>query len=378
MVDQHGKADVSAEIKRLRAEIERHNVLYYELNNPVLSDFEYDQLVNKLRSLEETLGENVLGESPLSMVGSDLGKTLKVIPHRQRMYSLDNAYSIEELKSFLDKIALSHGGFPEVTLEHKIDGFGINLYYDQGKFQYATTRGDGFEGEDVSINVLTISDFPEHISCPDPIEIRGEIYISNEDFLSINELRRERFEPAFANPRNAAAGSIKLKNVEEVKKRHLKALFYTIGYHEDLPLQTQSELLQYLKEMGFTVSDSYGTARSFDEIVEYCNKWEEKRHTLPYEIDGIVIKINHQQLQTTLGYTNKSPKWAIAYKFKPEIKETVVLDVQFQVGRTGAITPVAYLEPVYISGSTVSRCTLHNQDEIERLDLCIGDTVKII
>ena len=370
--------ELKREIQRLRAEIERHNLLYYELANPSISDFEYDQLARQLKELEALMEADERGESPLDKVGSDLGPGAETIPHLQRMYSLDNSYSTEELEQWCAKLASELGFFPTLTAELKIDGFSINLYYENGELGHATTRGDGITGEVVTPNILNLSSIPKKIAHLSPIEILGEIYIPVADFLKLNEERQANEEKAFANPRNAAAGSIKLKNPEEAKKRHLNAIFYSVGHSPDLPLQKQSELLAWLAEQGFPTSGQFRVCASYNEVREFCDQWENERYSLPYEIDGVVVKVDDLALQKRLGYTAKSPKWAVAFKFKPEEKETRLLEVQYQVGRTGAVTPVAILEPVYISGSTVSRATLHNEDEIKRLDLHLNDTVRII
>ncbi len=370
--------ELLAEISKLRQEIEKHDMLYYELANPLLTDYEYDQLVTRLKHLETLLPPSAKDCIPSPKVGSDLSSGAKVKAHIQRMYSLDNAYSLEELRAYLQKLASDIGSFPETHLEHKIDGFSINLFYDKGNLIYATTRGDGFEGEDVTTNIRTLSQIPSHIEFQKAIEIRGEVYIPLQEFLELNETRRQNDDKIFANPRNAAAGSIKLKNPEEVKTRSLRALFYSIGYCEKLLVETQADLISFLTDMGFPTSPDSIVALDFTAIEQYCRYWEEHRYAIAYDIDGIVVKANSIAIQQSLGFTNKSPKWAIAYKFKPEVKETKLLEVQYQVGRTGAITPVASLDPVYISGSTVSRCTLHNEEEIKRLDLHIGDTVKVI
>ena len=370
--------ELKREIQRLRAEIERHNLLYYELANPSISDFEYDQLARQLKELEALMEADERGESPLDKVGSDLGPGAETIPHLQRMYSLDNSYSTEELEQWCAKLASELGFFPTLTAELKIDGFSINLYYENGELGHATTRGDGITGEVVTPNILNLSSIPKKIAHLSPIEILGEIYIPVADFLKLNEERQANEEKAFANPRNAAAGSIKLKNPEEAKKRHLNAIFYSIGHSPDLPLQRQSELLAWLADQGFPTSGQFRVCASYNEVREFCDHWENERYSLPYEIDGVVVKVDDLALQKRLGYTAKSPKWAVAFKFKPEEKETRLLEVQYQVGRTGAVTPVAILEPVYISGSTVSRATLHNEDEIKRLDLHLNDIVRII
>ncbi|HQK28646.1 MAG TPA: NAD-dependent DNA ligase LigA [Candidatus Syntrophosphaera sp.] len=370
--------ELKREIQRLRAEIERHNLLYYELANPSISDFEYDQLARQLKELEALMEADERGESPLDKVGSDLRPGAETIPHLQRMYSLDNSYSTEELEQWCAKLASELGFFPTLTAELKIDGFSINLYYENGELGHATTRGDGITGEVVTPNILNLSSIPKKIAHLSPIEILGEIYIPVADFLKLNEERQANEEKAFANPRNAAAGSIKLKNPEEAKKRHLNAIFYSIGHSPDLPLQRQSELLAWLADQGFPTSGQFRVCASYNEVREFCDHWENERYSLPYEIDGVVVKVDDLALQKRLGYTAKSPKWAVAFKFKPEEKETRLLEVQYQVGRTGAVTPVAILEPVYISGSTVSRATLHNEDEIKRLDLHLNDIVRII
>ncbi|MDD2332164.1 MAG: NAD-dependent DNA ligase LigA [Candidatus Cloacimonetes bacterium] len=366
------------EVKRLRAEIDKHNLLYYELNNPILSDYEYDLLVKQLEELELKLGIGEQNNSPLMKVGSDLGSGGKTIPHKLRMFSLDNAYSMEETSSFINKIAQSIGYRPEFCLEYKIDGFSLNLFYDKGLLRYATTRGDGVQGEDITSNVMILPDIPHKIHHQEAIEIRGEIYISKDDFRTLNDERLKNGEKLFSNPRNAAAGSIKLKDPQQVKERSLKAILYAIGYSETMISSTQSGILSFLQAQGFPTSRDYVILSDIDKITDHCITSIDRHGLLPYEVDGIVIKINDLSLQQELGWTSKSPKWAIAFKFPPEIKETTLLDVQFQIGRTGAITPVAILEPVHISGSIVSRCTLHNEDEIGRLDIHYRDTVRII
>jgi DNA ligase (NAD+) len=372
------KEKIKKEIAELRKQIERHNILYYEFANPAVSDYEYDQLVNRLKELVTQYPDLIDEDLPIRKVGSDLSPSSKTIPHKHRMYSLDNAYSLEEVEDFLAKITKETGSFQTVTLEHKIDGFSINLYYEDGLLKYATTRGDGFEGEVVTENVATIKSIPDKIEYKGSIEVRGEIYYPLSVFQELNKEREAKGEKLFANPRNAAAGTIKLKDSKVVAGRGLQAIFYSVGYTSKPIALSQAELLLKLNQLGFPTAKDYAMADMFSEISSYCNGWEDMRSILPYEIDGIVIKINDFVLQQKLGYTNKSPKWAIAYKFKPEEKETILLEVRFQVGRTGAVTPVAVLEPVYISGSTVSRATLHNEDEILRLDLHLGDTVKIV
>jgi DNA ligase (NAD+) len=364
-------------VKTLKAEIERHNRLYYQLSDPEISDFEYDMLAQELKELLAAFPQ--FADQSTDHVGNDLSLGAKTIPHKQRMISLDNAYSLPELMAWWDKIAQDLGSRPPLCAELKIDGFGINLFFQEGRLRYATTRGDGVEGEDVTANFLTLPDIPTRIDFLGEIEIRGEIYFPIQSFLKMNEERREAGEKTFANPRNAAAGSIKLKDRELLAKRPLRALFYTIGHvAPEAPFGSQSELLCGLKDMGFPVAEKYRVCTDHDALEEFCLAMDVERGNLEYDIDGVVVKINDLALQKRLGFTAKSPKWAIAYKFKPEEKETTLQKVEFQVGRTGAITPVAILEPVYISGTTVSRSTLHNFDEIRRLDLHQGDTVRLV
>ncbi|MCB5261119.1 MAG: NAD-dependent DNA ligase LigA [Candidatus Cloacimonetes bacterium] len=372
------KSQIRSRIQILSAEIERHNRLYYAEASPEITDYEYDLLVQELQDLQ---AKHPLVQTPdvLDKVGDDLDKSAKNIPHKQRMASLANAYSIQEVIAWWDKISLELGGRPELCLEPKIDGFGINLFFSSGKFQYATTRGDGAVGEDVSENFLTLPQIPRTISFQNDIEIRGEIYFPIQDFLAMNEARRQNEEKPFANPRNAAAGSIKLKDIALVKDRPLRAFFYTTGYIAGTaPFGSQDELLRWLKDSGFPISDKHYVCVDEDSLIDFCTQMEALRNELDYDIDGVVVKVDNLALHNRLGSTSKSPKWAIAYKFKPDEKETLLKSVDFQVGRTGAITPVAILEPVYISGSTVSRSTLHNFDEIRRLDLHEGDTIRLI
>jgi len=372
------QAELRLEIDKLTTEIERHNLLYYELAAPAISDYEYDMLVRRLAELRQLLKDEQKPEDILEKVGSDLQAGAGVIPHKQRMYSLDNAYSLEELEAFVQKLSLELGFFPALCAELKIDGFSINLFYETGLLKYASTRGDGFVGEDISANISHVQGIPSKIEFPGQIEIRGEVYISTPDFLDMNETRRQAEQKTFANPRNAAAGSIKLKDLEELKKRKLRAFLYSIGLAQPHPAASQSELLSFLGNQGFPVSNHYRVIKDLSSLREYCLEWEERRGSLDYDIDGIVVKLDDFALQSRLGFTNKSPKWAIAFKFKPVEKETQLLSVEFQVGRTGAVTPVANLEPVFLSGSTVSRATLHNEDEIRRLDLHEHDTVLLI
>jgi len=370
-----------AEIQELRKKIKKHNDLYYQKAQPIITDFEYDKLVKRLIELEEKFPQYKIDDSPTKKIGSDLQTESHIIPHKMRMYSLDNAYSFDEIKTFLTK--LFKDSEIDIVAEQKIDGFSVNLYYENGEVQYATTRGDGHEGEIITENVMTIKSIPRNISITEPIEIRGEIYLPKKEFSRLNSEREEKGEKLFANPRNAAAGSIKLKNSDLVASRNLQAIFYSIGF-STRKFKTENELLKFLADQKFPTfskilySKVDSISKFMSEFTEYANNMESSKDTLEYDIDGIVVKANKISSQLEAGFTSKSPKWAIAYKFKAEEAQTTLLDVDFQVGRTGAITPVARLEPVQISGSIVSNATLHNEEEIKRLDVHIGDTVKII
>lgn len=383
---------VKEEIENLREKIRYHNKLYYEKAAPEISDYEYDQLVKRLQELEEKYPQYKDETSPTQKVGSDIKDasvnheisldtnivSQRIIKHKVRMYSLDNAYSLEEVHSFLNKVEQKFGEFPKLTLEHKVDGFSINLYYENGKLQYATTRGDGYEGEVVTNNVKTIDSIPTKIENKRPIEVRGEIYLPKKEFERINKEREENGLSLFANPRNAAAGTIKLKDTNIVAERKLQSIIYSFGLFDEEKIKSQWKLLDFFAKLGFNISPHNKIISKINEIDDYCHYWEEHRDELPYEIDGVVIKIDDFELQQELGYTTKSPKWAIAYKFKAEEKETELVDVDFRVGRTGAVTPVARLKPVRIAGSIVSNATLHNQDEIKRLGVRIGDRVIVV
>jgi len=351
------------------------NQLYYIENTPEISDFEYDALYTELKNLEAKYPQFALENSPTQAVGTDITQqSEKTKPHLQRMYSLDNAFSTDEIETFLGKIALLT---PEVCLEHKIDGLSINLIYHNGQLQDALTRGDGEAGEIVTENALTIPGIPKTITYTQKIEIRGEVYMTKADFHRLNAEREQKGLKLYANPRNVAAGTLKKKDASLVAERGLKVFIYGVGYGRQA-FKTHSETLAFCHKLGFPVNPYYNVVNDIEHIKDYCEKWDGNRQSLEYEIDGIVIKVNDLALQDELGFTSKSPKWAIAYKFNAEEKVTTLKEVIYQVGRTGAVTPVAILEPVAISGSTVSRATLHNADEIARLGLRIGDSVKII
>ena len=368
---------IEIEIKELRDKITYHNDLYYKKNQPEISDYDFDQLVKRLQKLEEQYPQYKIERSPTEKVGSDITTQRDIISHKMRMYSLNNAYSFEEIDKFENDITKVDDQPTSIVTELKIDGFSINLYYENGELRYATTRGDGFEGEDVTENVKTIKSIPQKIEYQEPIEIRGEIYLPRSEFERINKKRQENGEKLFANPRNAAAGTIKLKDISKVVSRKLNSIMYSVGLFNNPKIKSQFELLEFLKSLGFNVNN-YSYVIGKEAIINQCEKWEKKRFFLDYDIDGLVIKVNDFNLQQKLGFTSKFPKWAIAYKFKAEEVETELIGVDFQVGRTGAVTPVARLKPIFISGSTVSNATLHNTEEIQRLDLMIGDYVTVI
>ena len=373
------KVEIKKRIKYLAKEIEFHNRKYYIENRPVISDYEFDRLMRELQELEKKFPEFALPDSPTQRVGSDITNEFESIPHIVPLQSLSNAYSFEEVNDFLQRVYKGLGTSSlEYVVEQKIDGVSINLLYENGILQYALTRGNGINGEEITKNAKTIRDIPISIKYKKRIEVRGEIYLSRNEFNKLNENRQKAEIEAFANPRNAAAGSIKLKFSKETAKRHLNALLYGTGFYEENKFSSHYEILQFLKNQGFKTNPNIKKCSSIEEIKAFCNEWESKRYELPYDIDGMVIKVDLLDYQKRLGTTAKSPRWAIAYKFKAEEVITKLNKIEFQVGRTGAITPVAKLTPVRIAGSTVSNATLHNEDEIKRLQLKIGDYVKLV
>lgn len=355
--------------------INYYNYKYYVENDPVVSDYEYDQLLNQLVDIEKKHPEYKVPYSPTEKIGSDIVDKINTEKHEVRMYSLDNIYTVSELENFIIKILkeakLSDTYF---SVEPKIDGAAISVIYENGLFKQALTRGDGEVGEDVTHNVKTIKSLPLKIDHLEKLIIRGEVFLSKEMFLKINEERKLKGLPLFANPRNAAAGTLKVLNSQIASKRNLDILFYSL----DLGMVSNShyENLLFINRLGFKISDLIRKVQK-DDVLKAIEEIHSTRVSLPYEIDGCVVKVDDINLRKNLGYTSKYPKWAVAYKFPATQMTTEVLDVIFQVGRTGRITPVAILKPVKIAGSTVSRATLHNFDEIKRLDIKIGDTVFV-
>ncbi len=371
--------DVKQRINYLREQLAHHNYLYYVKAQPEISDYEYDVLMKELQELEVAHPEFFDPNSPTQRVGSDINKEFKQVRHKYQMLSLSNTYNEGELRDFDQRVRKLINQAPVYVCELKFDGTAIGLSYQNGVFVRAVTRGDGVQGDDVSDNVRTIKSIPLKLrgnDYPDEFEIRGEIFMPRKVFEEINKQRIEAGEEPYINPRNTAAGSLKLQNSAEVAKRKLDCyLYYMLG--EKLPSDSHFENLQYAKKWGFKISEHIKLAQNIDEVIEYINYWEENRKKLAYDIDGIVIKVDSLSLQKQLGFTAKSPRWAISYKFLAERVATKLLSVDYQVGRTGAITPVANLEPVFIAGTTVKRASLHNADQIELLDLHINDTVFV-
>ena len=366
-------------IKNLRDELNQHNYNYYVLDNPTISDFEFDQKLKQLQDLEVQHPEFFDENSPTQRVGGSITKNFETVQHEYRMYSLDNSYSIEDLQDWETRIQKVLGDVPlEYTCELKYDGASISITYEKGRLVRAVTRGDGFQGDNVTNNIKTIKAVPIHLKgdFPDKFDIRCEIILPFAGFEKMNQDLIEIGETPYSNPRNTASGSLKLQDSAEVAKRPLDCLLYfVIG--ANLPFKTQFEGLQKARDWGFKVPNQSKLAKNLSEVFEYINYWDKHRHELPYETDGIVIKVNNLQHQDELGFTAKSPRWAMAYKFKAEQVTTKLNSITYQVGRTGAITPVANLEPVQLAGTIVKRASLHNADQIEKLDIRIGDAVFV-
>lgn len=365
-------------IETLIEEINRHNHLYYVLAQPEISDYNFDMLLEELIRLEKQFPELQRPDSPSQRVGGSITKDFETVAHRYPMLSLANSYNEQEIIDFDRRVQKLAGSEVAYVCELKYDGVAISLMYENGLLLRAVTRGDGTQGDDVTANVKTIRSIPLKIKGDYPalFEIRGEIYYPYESFKKLNESRKAAGQQLFANPRNAAAGTLKLQESAEVAKRRLDCwLYYVTG--EDLPFKTHYESLAKVRDWGFRVSPNIAICRDIKEIFEFIHDWDQNRKSLPYDIDGIVIKVNQIHLQKSLGFTAKSPRWAIAYKYKAEETHTRLLSVDFQVGRTGAVTPVANLEPVLLAGTTVKRASLHNADIIQQLDLYEGDTVVV-
>lgn len=370
---------VKEQIEALRKELEQHNYNYYVLSAPVISDQEFDAKMKALQELEAAHPEFYDANSPTQRVGSDLTKDFVQVTHRYPMLSLGNTYSEEDVRDFYERVARSLNEPFEIVAELKYDGTSISLTYEKGELTRAVTRGDGTKGDDVTANVRTIRSVPLRLhgsDYPDVVEIRGEILLPWAEFDRLNKEREEQEEPLFANPRNAASGTLKQQNPAIVAARKLDAyLYYVLG--EDLPSDTHYGNLEAARRWGLKISDAIQVCHSLEDIYAYIHKWDAGRHNLPVATDGIVLKVNSLSQQRYLGFTAKNPRWAIAYKFQAERAETRLNSVSFQVGRTGAVTPVANLEPVLLAGTIVKRASLHNADIIAGLDLHIGDEVYV-
>ncbi|SHF96654.1 DNA ligase (NAD+) [Arenibacter palladensis] len=371
--------EIKEKIESLRTELREHNYNYYVLDNATISDFEFDMKLKELQALEAKHPEFYDASSPTLRVGGAITKNFETVVHEHRMYSLDNSYSKEDLEDWEKRIQKILGDAPvEFTCELKYDGASISLTYENGQLVKGVTRGDGFQGDDVTSNIKTIRSVPLQLKgdYPPKFDIRGEIVLPFEGFAKMNQERIENGEEPYMNPRNTASGSLKLQDSALVAERPLDCLLYSI-VGVNLKLESQWQMLEKARDWGFKVPKAAKLCKTTDEVLEFIEYWDKHRHELPYETDGVVIKVNSIQHQEELGYTSKSPRWAMAYKFKAEQVSTVLNEITYQVGRTGAITPVANLEPVLLAGTTVKRASLHNADQIEKLDIREGDTVFV-
>jgi DNA ligase (NAD+) len=369
---------ISEKIFTLREELRMHNYNYYVLDNPIISDYEFDVKLKELQELEAKYPEFYDANSPTLRVGGEVTKNFETVVHEHRMYSLDNSYSKEDLLDWEKRIKKLVEGAIQYTCELKYDGASMSLTYENGELIRAVTRGDGFQGDNVTTNIKTINSVPLRLKgdYPPKFDIRGEIVLPYDGFNKMNEERIAAGEEPYRNPRNTASGSLKLQDSAEVAKRPLQCLLYNIK-GENIGITTQFENLEKARSWGFKVPTDAKLVNSIDEVLEFVNYWDTERHNLPYETDGVVIKVNSLYQQEELGYTAKAPRWAIAYKFKAEQVSTRLNSISYQVGRTGAITPVANLEPIELAGTIVKRASLHNADQIEKLDIRVGDEVFV-
>jgi DNA ligase (NAD+) len=374
--------EVKSRIEELREKIRYHDYKYYIEAQPEISDFEYDQLMKELKDLEERYPQFITPDSPTQRVAGGPVEGFKQIKHKIPMLSLDNTYSFEELSDFHRRVCKLLGKEQvNYVAELKIDGVGVSLTYQDNILVLGATRGDGTTGDDITSNIKTIKSVPLKLRKFDKrldiIEVRGEVFITKETFEKINEERIKHDEPPFANPRNATAGTLHLLDPRAVAKRNLDIFVHSIGYMENPIFESYHEALETFSKLGLKVNPYWKLCRTLDEVISYCREWEEKRHDLPYEVDGMVIKVDSLKDREILGFTAKSPRWAISYKFAAEQATTLLKNIVIQVGRTGALTPVAELEPVKLAGATISRATLHNEDEIKKKDIRIGDKVIV-
>ena len=380
-------SDPAARAEALRREIEHHSYQYYALDAPTISDAAFDSLMRELREIEAAHPELVTASSPTQRVGGYVGEQFAPVVHERRMYSLDNAMDLDELDEWMERTAEACGGsLPPLCCELKIDGSSIALTYEDGVLVRAATRGDGTTGEDVTVNMRTVRDVPLRLRdeargaiAPgvETLELRGEVYMPKKSFEALNAAAEEEGRAPFANPRNAAAGSLRQKDPAVTKMRDLSTFMYAIADDGALEVEGQWELLQWLRKAGFHVNPDVRLCATAEEVRGFCRECLDRRESLPYEIDGVVVKVNDFARQRAMGFTARAPRWAIAFKFPPEEKTTLLRDITVQVGRTGALTPVAELVPVVVAGSTVARATLHNLDEVHRKDVRAGDTVIV-
>lgn len=371
--------NIKQQIEALRAQLRAHNYQYYVLDQPSISDFDFDMLLKQLQELEVQHPEFYDPNSPTVRVGGEVTKNFKTVVHTHRMYSLDNSYDRQDLLDWQSRIVKN---IPEevfsFTCELKYDGASINLTYEEGQLIRAVTRGDGIQGDEVTANIRTIKSIPLSLNgeYPSSMELRGEIILPLEGFHKMNQQRISEGEEPYMNPRNTASGSLKLQDSTLVAERPLDCLIYGIA-SEDMNIENQIGFLQKAKQWGFKIPDTAKECKTIEEVFDFVDYWDQARHELPYETDGVVIKVNSFAHQEELGYTSKAPRWAIAYKFKAEQKSTILESISYQVGRTGAITPVANLKPVLLAGTVVKRASVHNEDQIKKLDLRIGDSVFV-
>lgn len=373
------KSEAAQKIAQLRETIEEHNYRYYVLDAPQISDAEYDRLLRQLEELEQDFPDLVTDDSPTRRVGGEPLPHFEKVEHGTPMLSLDNAFNAEELRGFDQRVRRATGISGDIAYmcELKIDGLAISLRYEQGRLVLGATRGDGVIGEDITQNLKTIKAIPLRLRKEVDLEVRGEAYLPKKEFMRINEIRKKNGEALFANPRNAAAGSLRQLDPRIAASRALSVFMYGIGDTSGFDIRRQSELLDYLVELGLRVNPERKRMLSIDEVIDYVEKWRERRAELDYEIDGIVIKVDDFALQEQLGTTTKHPRWSIAYKFPAEEAVTIVRAIEVTVGRTGAVTPTAILEPVTLAGTTVQRASLHNRDLIREKDIRLGDHVLV-
>lgn len=383
---QDESSQIKSRIEKLRNEIEHHSYRYYAEDDPEISDAAFDSLMRELRTLEEDHPELITADSPTQRVGGYVDNQFNPVRHEQRMYSLDNAMDLGELDAWIDRVQEFFGRMVAVVCELKIDGSSIALSYEEGSLIRAATRGDGTTGEDVTASLRTVKDVPlrlrqegldAFVDLEKPVEVRGEVYMPKSSFDALNKAAEAEGRSPFANPRNAAAGSLRQKDPAITASRDLSTFIYAIADETDIKISSQADLLSWLRKAGFHVNPDVERCESREAIHAFCKQALAKRDALPYEIDGVVVKVDSFSQQDSMGFTARAPRWAIAYKFPPEEKTTKLLDITVQVGRTGACTPVAELTPVVVAGSTVSRATLHNLDEVHRKDVRIGDTVIV-